>query len=314
MQNLNEKIAMRDAVGSALLKIAEKNPMVIVLDADVCTSTKTCFVRDKLRSRFLEVGIAEANMMGMSAGLATLGFIPFPVTFAVFASSRVADQVRVSIAYPRLNVKIIGSYGGIPTGKAGATHSAVEDIAIMRALPNMRVVIPADAIEVEKVLEKVVEIEGPFYISTVRCEVPTIFSAEHEFVFGKGLVLQDGRDITIIGTGMMTARAKEAGEILKQKGVAARAIHMATIKPIDKEILRKSAEETKGIITIENHSIIGGLGSAVAEVLGETCPTYLKRLGIPDTFVESGEDEELFNKFGMNAGTIVDTALKILNR
>jgi len=309
---MSEMKAMRDAVGEALLDIAQKNPKVVVLDADVCTSTKTCYVRDKLPSQFLEIGIAEANMIGISAGLAAVGFIPFPVTFAVFASSRVADQVRMCAAHARLNVKIVGSYGGIPTGKAGATHSSVEDIAIMRAIPNMQIVIPADGVEVKKVIEAAAEIPGPFYISTVRCEVPTIFPVDHKFILGKGVVLQDGRDITVIGTGMMTARAKEAEEALKKKGISARVVHMPTIKPIDRELIKKCAEETKGIITIENHSVIGGLGGAVAEVACEASPCRIKRLGIPDTFVDSGEDEDMFAKFGMTADAIADAAERLL--
>lgn len=311
---MSEKIAMRDAVGKALVDIATKNPKVLVLDADVCTSTKTSMVKDKLPGQFIEVGIAEANMMSMSAGLATLGFIPFPVTFAVFASSRVADQIRVSIAYPKLNVKIVGSYEGIPTGKAGATHSAVGDIAIVRSMPNMQIVIPADAVETQKVFEAAQYLDGPFYISTVRCEVPTIFGADYKFELGKGRLIKDGKDITVIGTGMMTARAIEAGEILKEKGISARIIHMATIKPIDKDIIKKAAQETKGIITIENHSVIGGLGSAVAEVITETCPVRQKRLGIPDVFVESGDDEILFDRFGMNAKAVVSSAMELLGK
>ncbi len=285
---------------------------MVVLDADVSTSTKTSEFRKVFPARFFQIGIREQNMIGIAAGMATVGLIPFASTFAVFATKRACDQVSISVAYPRLNVKINGSYGGIPTGKAGATHQSVQDIAIMRSMPNMTVIVPADGVETEKAVFASAEMEGPVYIRTVRCPVPVIFKEDYHFRIGKAVVLREGDDITLISTGMMTPKAISAAEILSREGINARVIHMPTIKPIDKEAILESAEKTRAIITIENHSIIGGLGGAVAEVLTESCPTILKRIGIRDHFGESGDNEAIFSKYGMNTENIVETAKKLL--
>jgi len=308
---IGEMIAPRASFGDALVKLGKVNKKVVVLDADVGTSTQSMRFKKHFPERFYEIGIAEQNMMGIAAGLATTGFIPFASTFAVFASKRACDQVSISIAYPKLNVKINGAYGGIPTGKAGATHQSIEDLAIMRAMPNMTVIATADAIETEKAVFAVVEYEGPVYFRTVRCPVPVIFDKDYDFRIGKGYVLKEGKDIALIGTGMMTAKALKAGEILGNKGIFARVIHLPTIKPIDEEIIIKASKEIGKIITIENHSIIGGLGGAVAEVLTTHAPCYLWRLGIKDHFGESGDNEAIFSKYGMNVEDIVAAAFRL---
>ena len=308
---LRDMIAPREAFGEALVELGQSNPDVLVLDADVGTSTQTAIFRDAFPDRFYQIGIAEQNMIGIAAGLATMGFTPFVSTFAVFAARRVCDQVAISVAYPNLNVKINGSYAGIPTGKAGATHQAFEDIAIMRAIPNMRVWVPADAVETRQAVFAAAEVDGPVYIRTVRCEVPVIFDDSYKFVPGKSVLLREGRDVAIISTGMMTPKALDAVTTLAGSGVSARLIHMSTIKPIDEEAIISAANEIGRIITVENHSIIGGLGSAVAEVVAERAPATLKRIGFQDHFGESGDDEKIFSKYGVNTEHIVSAALEM---
>jgi len=261
------------------------------------------------------MGIAEQNMMGVAAGMAsTQKIIPFAVTFAVFATKRVCDQVSISIAYPKLNVKIVGSYGGIPTGKAGATHQAFEDIAIMRAIPNMTIIIPADAVEMRHAVRACVEYNGPVYLRCIRCDTPVVFGEDYKFEWNKGVTLRDGKDVTIVSTGMMTPVALSATNILVNQGIDIRLIHLHTIKPIDKEILIKASKQTGHIITIENHSIIAGLGGAVAEVLSEECPALIKRIGIRDTFGESGSLDDLFNKYGLTSENIVKEVKEIIKK
>lgn len=307
----NNVIATRTAFGEALVEIAKERKDIVVLDADVATSTKTSIFREAFPERFFEMGIAEQNMMGVAAGMAsTQKIIPFAVTFAVFAAKRACDQVSISIAYPKLNVKIVGSYGGIPTGKAGATHQAFEDIAIMRAIPNMTIIVPADAVEMKHAVRACVEYNGPVYLRCIRCATPIIFDKNYIFEWNKGVALREGKDVTIVSTGMMTPEALVATNILANEGISARLIHLHTIKPIDEEILIKAARETKCIITVENHSIIGGLGGAVAEVLSENCPTLMKRIGINDTFGESGSLDDLFCKYGLTAENIAEEAKK----
>jgi transketolase len=308
---IGDMIAPRLAYGEALAELVKRNDRVVVLDADVGTSTFTSKVRDAKPESFYQIGIAEQNMFGIAAGMSTLGLIPFATTFAVFASKRAADQISISIAYPKLNVKIGGAYGGIPTGKAGATHQALEDIAIMRAMPNMTILVPADAVETKKAVFAAAKYDGPVYIRTVRCNVSVIFPDNHKFEIGKSVLVRNGKDITIISTGMMTPKAKDAGEILARKGIDARVLHIHTIKPIDIKAIVKAASETAGIITVENHSIIGGLGGAVAEVLCEHHPAKLIRLGMPDAFGESGDDEKIFSKYKMNTENIVEAAMRM---
>jgi len=311
----NKLVATRTAFGEALVEIAKERTDIVVLDADVATSTKTSIFRETFPERFFEMGIAEQNMMGVAAGMAsTQKIIPFAVTFAVFATKRVCDQVSISIAYPKLNVKIVGSYGGIPTGKAGATHQAFEDIAIMRAIPNMTVIVPADAVEMKHAVRECVKYNGPVYLRCIRCETPIIFKEDYKFIWNKGVTLREGKDVTIVSTGMMTPVALSATNILVNQGIDARLIHLHTIKPIDKDILTQASKETGCVITVENHSIIGGLGSAVAEVLSEKEPALMKRMGVEDIFGESGSLDALFKKYGLTSENIVKEAQNLLKK
>ncbi len=305
---LGEMIAPRNAFGDALVELGAANDDIVVFDSDVGESTQTSRFGKKYPDRFYQMGIAEQNMVCAAAGMSTLGFIPWVSTFAVFLAKRAVDQIRVSIAYPKLNVKLNGSYGGIPTGSAGATHQSVEDIAVMRAMPNMTVVVPADAFETRQAVLASEKHIGPLYLRTVRCPVPVIFDEKHKFEIGKSYKLKDGRDITIIAAGMMTPKALAAAKELDKAGISARVIHLPTIKPIDEQVIVKASRETGRIITVENHSRIAGLGGAVSEVLTDLAPCYLKRLGFPDIFGESGDDEKIFSKFGVNVENIIEAA------
>ena len=309
-----EMIAPRLTFGKALAEHGGRNERLLVLDADVCTSTQTHFFREAWPDRFYQCGIAEANMIGMAAGMASVGYTPFVSAFAVFLAKRAIDQIRVSVAYPALDVKLNGAYGGLPTGQAGATHSSVEDIAVMRAMPNMKVLVPGDPVETADAVRLALETPGPVYLRTVRCPVPVIFPEGHRMELGKGLELHPGGDIALISTGMMTPKALAAAEMLKKSGISARVIHLGTIKPLDTEIIIKAARECGHIVTIENHSVLGGLGGAVAEVLTEHAPCFQTRLGFPDIFMESGNDEAIFSKLGMNTENIASRAKEILGR
>lgn len=306
--NKGTMIAPRTSFGKALVSLADEFPSLMVMDADVCTSTQTHLFKEAYPERFIQCGIAEANMVGMAAGMASMGMTPFVSAFAVFLAKRAADQIRVSVAYPGLNVKINAAYAGLPTGKAGATHSSVADMALMRAMPNMKILVPGDPVETERAVRLALETPGPVYLRTVRCPVPVIFPENHSMVLGKGLELMSGEDAAVISTGMMTPKALAAGELLKKKGYRVRVIHMGTIKPIDKDIIKKAARECGRIITVENHSVIGGLGSAVLEALsdGPGCP--VSRIGFPDIFLESGDNELIFSKLGMNTENIAEQA------
>lgn len=310
---LDSMVSQRAAFGQGLLEIGAENPDLVVLDADVCCSTQTHHFREKYPERFFQAGIAEQNMLGMAAGMSTLGLVPFVSAFAVFLTERGGDQIRNSIAHPRANVKLNGAYCGLPTGRGGATHSAVEDIAVMRCLPNMIVLDPADATETKLCMDLAMEIEGPVYLRTVRCEVPTIFDETHKISLGKAVKMSEGSDITIVSSGMMTAKAKKAVECLKEMGINAELLHMPSIKPLDQEAVAESAAKTGKVITVENHSVIGGLGGAVCETLAKTCPVRVERLGFQDVFMQCGGDEELFTRYGMNVDDIVKTAQKLCN-
>ena len=313
--SVGEMIAPRVAYGKALVELVAANDRVVVLDGDVATSTQTAMVREARPDSFYEIGIAEQNMFGIAAGMSTLGLIPYACTFAVFASKRACDQVSISIAYPALNVKISGAYGGIPTGKAGATHQAIEDIAIMRAMPNMTVVVPADATETAKAVFAAAEWEGPVYIRTARCPVPVIFDNDHAFEIGKAVLIRDGKDVTIVSTGMMTPKAKVAGERLAQQGIDARVVHVHTIKPLDQESVVAAAKETGAILTVEEHNILGGLGGAVAEVLmeaGVSCK--FKRHGINDEYSVIGKPFYLYRHYKLDAEGISSVAREFLNK
>ena len=308
MSQNTEMIAPRAAFGEALIQAGKANSDVIVFDSDVGPSTQAARFAEEFPDRFYQMGIAEANMVNAAAGACSLGLIPWVSTFAVFLAKRAVDQVRVSIAYPKLNVKLNGAYAGIPTGKAGATHQSVEDIAVMRAMPNMTVVVPADATETRQAVLAATEYQGPFYLRTVRCPVPGVFDEKHCFEIGRRYVLRDGNDIALIATGMMTAKALSAADQLEKSGIAARVIHLPTIKPLDEEVIVKASRDIGKIITVENHSRIAGLGGAVAEVLTEHAPCFLKRLGFPDVFGESGDNEEIFSKLGINVQDIYTAA------
>ncbi|WP_077369805.1 transketolase family protein [Anaerosalibacter sp. Marseille-P3206] len=305
-------MATREAYGEALKELGGKNKDVVVLDADLSGSTKTAVFKKEYPERFFNVGIAEQSLMGTAAGLATTGKIPFASTFAMFAAGRAFEIIRNSICYPKLNVKVAATHAGLTVGEDGATHQAIEDISIMRSIPNMVVLNPADGVETRQCIMKAAEYNGPVYIRLGRSKVPVIFDDNYNFEIGKGVELKSGKDVTIIATGIMVAKALEASEALEAEGISARVINISTIKPIDKDIIIKAAKETKGIVTAEEHSIIGGLGSAVAEVIVENCPVPMMRVGVEDTFGESGTGESVLEKYGLTSENIVNNVKRIL--
>lgn len=308
-------MATRDAYGEALKELGKINKDIVVLDADLSGSTKTGVFAKEFPERFINVGIAEQNLIGTAAGLATTGKIPFASSFAMFAAGRAFEIIRNSVAYPKLNVKIAATHAGLTVGEDGASHQALEDISIMRTIPNMVVLNPADGVETKAAIKKAAEYKGPVYIRLGRSKVPVIFDEEsYEFEIGKGIKLREGTDVTIIATGIMVSLAMEAAEILKKEGLEARVINMHTIKPIDKDIILEAARETRAIVTAEEHNIIGGLGSAVAEVLVESYPTVMERVGVMDTFGESGNGDELLKKYGLTAENIAVAARKAIGR
>ncbi|SFU29430.1 transketolase [Clostridium sp. DSM 8431] len=311
---MGNKQATREAYGKTLAGLANVNPNIVVLDADLSKSTKTAEFKAVAPERFINMGIAEANMMGVAAGLATCGKIPFVSSFAMFAAGRAFKQIRNSICYPRLNVKICATHAGLTVGEDGATHQANEDISLMRSIPNMVVINPSDAVETEAAIKAVAEYEGPCYVRLGRMAVETINDKEnYKFEIGKGITLSEGNDITIIATGIMVEAAMKAKEMLKDLKINARVINIHTIKPIDKDLVIKAAKETGVIITAEEHSVIGGLGSAVSEVVSENCPAYVYKIGINDTFGESGKPSELLEAYGLTAEAIVEKAKKLVS-
>jgi len=311
---MNDKIAIRDAFGEALVDLGYKNDRVVVLDADVSHSTKTIKFEEKFPDRFFNIGVAEANMMNIAAGFATCGFIPFVSTFSFLACLRAGEQIRTSIAYPKLNVKIAAGYGGLSDSYDGTTHQSVCDIAIARSIPNMTVIVVADAKETKQAVSSIAKYEGPVFFRLSRAEVPVIFNENHRFEIGKGNLLKEGSDVTLVATGIMVARALEASYQLEKEGISVRVIEIHTIKPLDKKILTKAAKETGAIVTIEEHSILGGLGSALAELLAKHQPVPLEMVGILDTFAESGSYEKLLDKYGMGVSNIVEAVEKVLKR
>ena len=300
------KIATREAYGKALVKLGQINDNVVVLDADLSKSTKTNDFYKMFPERFFNMGIAEQNLIGAACGLSTAGKIPFASTFAMFATGRAFEVIRNSVCYPKLNVKVCATHAGLTVGEDGASHESVEDMAIMRAIPNMTVLVPADGVETEKMIFEVAKYNGPVYVRLGRSAVPVLFDENYKFEIGKGSVVRDGNDATIIACGIMVNEAILAHEALKEEGINARVINMSTIKPIDRDLIIKAAEETKAIVTAEEHSIIGGLGSAVSEVVGEECPVIVKKVGVKDTFGESGTPAELLKKYGLTAEEIVN--------
>lgn len=306
------KIATREAYGKALAELVISDKNILVLDADLSKSTKTNDAKVVAPNQHFNMGIAEGNMMSLAAGMATCGNTVFASTFAMFAAGRAFEQIRNSICYPKLNVKVCATHAGLTVGEDGASHQSVEDIAIMRAIPNMVVISPCDAIETNKAIKAVAKYYGPCYVRLGRLAVETVTSEETSFEIGKGVTLKDGKDLTLVATGYMVQQALIAAEQLEAKGYSTRVINIHTIKPIDNELLIKAADETGLIISCEEHNIIGGLGSAVTEVLSESKPTKVIRVGIKDTFGESGKPADLVEKYGLTASAIVDAALKNL--
>lgn len=303
-----EKIATRDAYGDELAVLGKENPKIVVLDADLSKSTKTNVFKKAFPGRHFNFGVAEANMMVTAAGLASCGKIPFASTFAVFASGRAWEPIRSSICYPKLNVKIVATHGGITVGEDGATHQANEDIAIMRALPNMTVIVPADGIETKKAIRAISEYDGPVYMRLGRLGVPVIFDEDYDFQIGKAVVMKQGADVSLFACGIMTAAALEAAEILAAEGISAEVVNVATIKPLDAGTIIASARKTGCAVSAEEHSVIGGLGSAIAEALIGACPVPMKMVGVKDTFGESGVPAKLLEKYGLTAADIVSAA------
>lgn len=302
----NKKIATRESYGKALEELGKKNNDVVVLDADLSGATKTNIFAKEFPERFFDMGIAEANMIGTAAGLSTCGKIPYASTFAVFAAGRAYDQIRNSVCYPNNNVKICATHAGVTVGEDGATHQMIEDISLMRTLPNMVVLSPSDDIQTRWMIEEISKNQNPTYVRLARLATPIIYERNQTFEIGKAVQNGDGTDATIFATGVTVSEAIKAQKELKEKGIHIRVIDIHTIKPIDKEMIIKCAKETKRLISIEDHSVIGGLGSAIAEVLTEEYPVKLERIGIPDVFGKSGKAEELMDYFGLTAKYIVE--------
>jgi transketolase len=310
-----KKIATRDSYGAELLKLAEKHDNLVVLDADLAAATKTGVFKSKYPERFFDCGIAEANMMGVAAGLAACGKIPFASSFAMFAAGRAYEIVRNSIGYPQLNVKIGATHAGISVGEDGATHQCNEDLALMRNIPGMTIINPADDIEARAAVEASFYHNGPVYLRFGRLAVPVFNNSEtYKFEIGKGVQLCEGNDLTIVATGLMVYEALEAAKALKNDNISARVINIHTIKPLDKELICKAALETGRIITVEEHSIIGGLGSAVAEAVTECCPVPVLRIGVNDVFGHSGPAVDLLKQFGLSAENIIAKAKEFVRK
>ena len=308
--DLDKKIATRQSYGEELAKLGEENEKIVVLDADLSTATKTEIFAKEFPDRFINVGIAEQNLMGISAGLSTFGKIPYASTFAVFAAGRAYEQIRNSIAYPKLNVKIVATHAGITVGEDGATHQMLEDIGLMRGLPNMTVMCTSDDIQTKWAVREISKIDGPVYLRLSRMATPIIYDVDTKFEIGKGVQIGEGTDASIIATGVTVSEALIAKKILKENGLDVRVIDIHTIKPIDKELIVKSAKETKRIITVEDHNIIGGLGTAVCDVLSEEYPTKVEKMGVPDCFGRSGKADELLRYYKIDSAAIVN---KLMN-
>ena len=306
------KKSTRQAYGEALVELGRQNNNIVVLDADLTKSTKTNLFQEAFPERHINVGIAEADLIGTAAGLATCGKIPFASTFAMFAAGRAFEQIRNTVAYPKLNVKIAPTHAGISVGEDGGSHQSVEDISLMRSIPGMVVLSPADATETKKMIFAAAEYNGPVYIRMGRLDVPVLFDDSYDFQIGVANTIKEGTDVTILATGLMTARALEAAEKLQTEGVSVRVVNVGTIKPLDGETVLKAAQETKFIVTAEEHSVIGGLGSAVSEFLSETHPTLVKKVGIYDVFGQSGKAEELLEKYELTATKLISVIKETL--
>ncbi|RLF48927.1 MAG: transketolase family protein [Thermoplasmata archaeon] len=309
-----EMESQRVAFGETLVELGKERSDIVVLSADLASSPKASMFAKEFPERFFNMGVAEQNMMGVAAGLAASGKIVFVTTFSVFASGRAYDQVRQSIAYPKLNVKIVASHGGITVGPDGATHQITEDIALMSVLPNMTVIVPADAVETKKAVRAAVQYNGPVYIRLGRANVPTITREEDKFKIGRATILREGDDVALIGTGIMVSQCLKAAEILSKKGIDAMVINMSTIKPLDEKTIIKAADRTGAIVTAEEHNVTMGMGTAIAMVLGEHRQVPMHLVGIPDVFGESGEPEELMKKYGLTVEDVVKAAEDVVAR
>jgi transketolase len=309
-----QKIATRDAYGDALVALGKRRSDVVALDADLSGSTKTSKFAKAFPDRFFNIGIAEQDMMGTAAGLAIGGKLPFASTFAVFATGRAWEQVRQSICYPNLNVKIVASHSGVTVGEDGGSHQSLEDIAVMRVIPNMTVIVPADAVETAQVIDAVAEHNGPCYVRVGRNKVPVLFGPDYRFRIGRAHVFHEGKDAVIIATGIMVAEALKARDLLRAEGIDAGVINLSTIKPIDSAAVIAAAKRCGAVVTAEEHSIVGGLGSAVAEVLSESAPVPLVRIGVRDQFGTSGDPDSLLAHFKLSAADIKAGVLEVIRK
>lgn len=305
-----EKKSTRQAYGEALAKLGKEKENVVVLEADLSKSTMTAYFKKEFPERHINVGIAEADLIGTAAGFATTGKIPFASTFALFAAGRAYDQIRNSVAYPKLNVKICPTHAGVSLGEDGGSHQSVEDIALMRAIPGMVVLSPADAVETEKMIFAAAEYEGPVYVRLGRLNIPVLFDDNYKFEIGKAVTLTEGNDVAILATGLMVYEATEAAKQLAEQGIKARVVNVSTIKPLDEETVLKAAKECKFIVTSEEHSVIGGLGSAVSEFLSENHPTKVIKHGIQDVFGQSADGDTMLNNYKLRAKDIVEVVLR----
>ena len=302
-----KKIATRDSYGNALAELGKEYDNLVVLDADLAGATKTSVFQKAFPNRHIDCGIAEANMTGIAAGMATCGKIPFASSFAMFSAGRAFEQVRNSIGYPHLNVKIGATHAGISVGEDGATHQCNEDLALMRTIPGMVIINPADDVEARAAVRAACEYVGPVYLRFGRLAIPVINDeATYRFEIGKGVILKEGTDVTIVATGLCVSESLEAAKLLEEEGISAQVINIHTIKPLDEELIVAAAKKTKKVVTVEEHSIIGGLGGAVSELLSEKAPTQMLRIGVMDTFGESGPATELIKKYGLDAKSIYE--------
>ncbi len=311
---MTQKIATRDAYGDALVNLGKRREDVVVLDADLSGSTKTSKFAKAFPDRFFNIGIAEQDMVGTAAGLAIAGKLPFVSTFAVFATGRAWEQVRQSVCYPNLNVKIVATHAGVTVGEDGGSHQSVEDIAVMRVIPNMTVIVPADGVETTQVIEAVAEYKGPCYVRAGRNKVPVIFGEDYKFRIGKAHVFSKGKDAAIVATGIMTAEALKAKDLLKAEGIDAGVVNVSTIKPLDARTIIDAARHSGAIVTAEEHSIIGGLGGAVAEALAEEMPVPMVRVGVEDEFGTSGDQEGLMKRYGLSAEHLCKAVREVIKK
>jgi len=305
-------MGLRDVYGETLIELGKKYEEIVVLDADLSLSTKTALFGEKFPDRFFNMGVSEQDLMSTAAGLALAGKVPFVSTFAIFATGRAWEQIRQSICYPNLNVKIVASHGGITVGEDGATHQATEDLALMRVLPNMTVIVPADGIETKQVIETIFHYQGPVYVRLSRPKFPVVLDENYKFEIGRARVLREGKDLTIIGMGITVFHSLKAAEELEKEGISAKVINCSTLKPLDEETIIQAAKQTKAVVTVEEHTCFGGLGSAVAEVIVQKFPVKMKILGISNRFGLSGKPDQLLNYFGISWPHIKEAAYKLL--